>query len=265
VITLSLAESLGWTQRLAALAVALQTLELLKVRRVLADDGVWRWDILQREHAELPGPLAWLFARILPYRELIALLWLRVLLSVLLALGHGWAALLLFVSQLAICVRFRGTFNGGSDYMTMVVLSALTIAGLFPRSPTLVRACLGYVCAQLVLSYVIAGVAKLRQGAWWNGSLLKTLVATSRYGTPSWLAKAVGRVAPLLSWLVMLFECAFPIALAGPRAALAFTVTGALFHLGNALTFGLNRFLFAWAAAYPALLHFSGALAAAVP
>jgi len=40
---------------LAAIAVALGTVELWRVRRVADDDGVWRWSTLRREW---PAPLA---------------------------------------------------------------------------------------------------------------------------------------------------------------------------------------------------------------
>jgi hypothetical protein len=262
-MALSLAESLLWTERLAALSVSVQTLELLRARHAFADDGVWQWQILKADHEALPGPLRWLFAQLLPYRSFLALLVMRLALSLALALGLGWAALALFVSQLAIGVRFRGTFNGGSDYMTMVVLSALGGASLAPHSETVVRACLGYVCVQLVLSYVIAGVVKLRQPAWWSGAALRAFVESPRYAAPPWFSRLAARAALPLSLPILLFECAFPLALAGPRVTLGFACAGALFHSANVVAFGLNRFLFAWAAAYPALFYFSAALAAA--
>jgi hypothetical protein len=257
----SLTDSLQWTQRLVALSVLVQTLELLHVRGIFADDGVWRWEILKAEHEALPGPLRWLFARLLPYRPFSLLLWSRIGLATALACGLDGAALPLFVSQLAIAVRFRGTFNGGSDYMTMVVLSALGLASLAPANETMARACLGYVCVQLVLSYSIAGVAKLRQPAWWKGAALRSFVTSPRYAAPRWISTLVARAALPLSWPVLAFEVAFPVALTGPRVALGFACAGAVFHSMNALAFGLNRFLWAWAAAYPALFYFSSALA----
>ena len=52
----------------------------------------------------------------------------------------------------------------------------------------------------------------------------------------------------------MLFELAFPLALAS-LATLALALVGAAcFHLANAFLFGLNRFFWTWIAAYPSLI-----------
>jgi len=47
-------------ERMIAVAVLLQTLELWQVRRVAADDGVWRWPLVRRELLGLPRALVWL-------------------------------------------------------------------------------------------------------------------------------------------------------------------------------------------------------------
>lgn len=256
----SLELSLSSTERLTALAVTLQTLELLSVRRAFADDGVWRWSILRDEHARLPSPLRWGLAVLSPYRSFLMVLALRLPLAVSLAGGVSIAAWPLCLSQLAVNARFRGTFNGGSDYMTMVLLLGLSASAL-PFGEIAQRAGLGYICAQLVLSYFIAGLVKLRRSAWRSGHALGAFLGSERYGTPPWLQRFVTpRVGLVLAWSVMVFELAFPLTLLRPHAALGFAALGLAFHAANAIAFGLNRFLFAWAAAYPALVYFSAAL-----
>lgn len=254
---MSLELALTWCARLGASSLALQTFELWQVRSACADAGVWSWPVLRDEHRALPAPLRWLFSILLPYRSYLVLLTLRV--PLLLALGLGWlpAAAVLLLTQLAIGARFRGTFNGGSDYMTVALLLGLTAASI--GHPLWARSGLAYVCVQLVLSYFIAGVVKLARPAWRSGLALRQLLSSNRYGTPLWLQRFVNLpgVAWVLSVALLGFECGFPLALTGPRAALAFLVCGVAFHLGTVLAFGLNRFLFAWVAAYPALLYFS--------
>lgn len=261
-LTLSFGEAVSWTQRLVALALLLQTVEWLQARRLCADDGVWRWQVLEPEQRALPLVMRALLSPFMPYRGLLTLLWLRLGLVALLALGWGWAAPLLLFSQLALCVRFRGTFNGGSDYMTIVVLLSLSGSWALARWPALAKACLAYACAQLVLSYFIAGVVKLQNADWRSGKALASFVESGRYGTPGWLVRALSaKPRPALaSWAVIAFECGFPLALATPSAAVTLLALGTLFHLGNAVVFGLNRFLFAWLAAYPSLVYFSAAL-----
>jgi len=252
-----------WTERVLALALLLQTVELWQLRAAWSDTGVWRWSILRQEHDVLPAPLRWLFGLILPASAFSLLLLVRASCCIFLALGWGLVAPLLLVTQLGIGARFRGTFNGGSDYMSVVVLLGLSVSALGQSSPLLAKAGFAYVCVQLVLSYFIAGVVKVVRADWWNGRALSRLVASHRYGAPAWLGSALSQtaVARPLSWSVLLFELSFPLSLLCGKFALVWLVTGALFHVGNVIAFGLNRFFFVWLSAYPALLYFSQALA----
>lgn len=250
----SLSAAIAWTERLTALALALQTVELLQLRRAWSDDGIWRWALLAPEHRLLFGPLRASFARLLPARSFAVTLWLRLLAALALAAGAGLAPVLL-VTQVAIGVRFRGTFNGGSDTLSVVLLCALSLAQLLPESGTAQKAALLYIAVQLTLSYFMAGVAKLQHPEWRSGRALASFVGTGRYGAPRWLVRALDGTARLrvLSWCVLAFECGFPLAWSGPRAGAVFIGLGLCFHVGTWLLFGLNRFVFAWAAAYPAL------------
>jgi hypothetical protein len=263
-MTWPLASAITWSERAIALAVLLQTLELWQLREACADTGIWRWSTLRSEHRAFPAPLRGLFALLLPYRCYLGLLIARLLAAGLL-LGFGVSSVLpgLWLSQLAIGVRFRGTFNGGSDSMTLLILMALSIASCAPRQPVLQSACLLYIGVQASLSYFVAGIAKLKEPDWWRGAALASFVLHTPYGAPAWSRALVSRtaVSALLSWSVLAFECLFPLSWADPRACLAFLAIGAAFHVANALVFGLNRFLFAWSAAYPALFYCSHWLA----
>jgi hypothetical protein len=257
-MNLPLEAALAWTTRGIALAVLLQTIELWQLRAYLSNDGIWRWSILRREHATLPALVRGPLAVLLPYRPFLALLAIRSLCaSWMFVAGDPALAPVLLLSQVAICIRFRGTFNGGSDYMSVLILLALSFAG----SPSLTRGALAYIAVQTTLSYCIAGLAKLKQSAWRDGRALGVFLdlATRRHGSPRWIARAAGtqRRCQLLALALMTFECGFPLAWLDPRVCAAFLAIGLGFHLANSLVFGLNRFFFAWAAAYPALLFCS--------
>lgn len=133
---------------------------------------------------------------------------------------------LLFTTVLT-SVRFGGTLNGGSDYMTVVALSSL----LVPWGSV-------YLAVQLTLSYFVAGIVKLKQKDWRNGSALTRLT-----GLPAQMA-----------WPVLLWECTFPLAWLNHSLCLAYLMVGLVFHLANAKILGLNRFFWIWLAAYPSLL-----------
>jgi hypothetical protein len=81
---------------------------------------------------------------------------------------------------------------------------------------------------------------------------------SDHYGSPAWVRRlATPRRCQLLAIAVIAFETTFPLAFIDPWLSLALIGIGLCFHVANAIVFGLNRFLFAWASAYPALLFCS--------
>lgn len=249
-------EALRWMEVLASLAIVQGTLELLAERASFRDDGTWRWATLARELR--------LLAPVLRYRPFLALLAVRLLAALLLLAGvrggaHGGVSLALWATSLLVNVRFRGTTNGGSDMMLMVVLSALTVAHAAPNTEWVRRAALLYVAAQSFMSYFVAGVAKLASPAWRDGRAVRSFLATPHFAVPPILVRSLLAPARLraVSWGVMAFECAIPLAVTRPLACAAYLVVALGFHIGNAWAFGLNRFVLAWAASWPALLYVS--------
>ena len=276
-MSLSAVSALRVVSVLLALSIALASIELLLVRRDFGQAGVFSWRVIRDDVAALPGPLRALLDGLLGDRPFVALLVLQLGLALLLPWStHALVPLGLLCTGLCVCVRFRGTYNGGSDAMALVVVLGLLVARLGPPgshddlafgSPWQ-RAGLGYIAAQLVLSYFLAGLAKLREPRWRRGQALPRLLRAHQYAVPAALQRALASPVRALpaSWLVMLFECCFPAALwLGPEGCAAVLTCGMTFHLLNAAALGLNRFFWAWLAAYPALLFWSGILAGKDP
>jgi hypothetical protein len=248
---------LVWTERLSALALLLQSLEWLQVRAAFADNGVWRYAVLAEEQRALPWGLSWLCRWSLPYHRFVALLGLRCAAACLvLFLGESRVWPFLCISQILVCVRFRGASNGGSDSMSIVLASALSVPALFGRTPLTIQVAVLYIGVQVTLSYVVAGLAKLQQADWRSGRALVHFVETSPYGVSERVRRllATRGVAPLAGWAVIAFECLFPLAWLDPRVCLVWLACGSVFHALNVLSFGLNRFFWAWLAGYPAVL-----------
>ena len=244
-----MSETIRLIEQLTALALCIQSIELIQLRRVMSDQGIWSWSLLRSE-----GRSA-LFELLLRYPNVMLLVALQLLLAVLLlALPHPALNCLLLGTALLICIRFRGTFNGGSDYMTVLLLLVTSIARLLPTAGVQLG-CLWYISIQLSASYFIAGIVKLRRSSWREGTALPAIFALPQYRVPrlSQLLADHPGAARLLSWGVLLFEVAFPLALSGPLSCACFLGLAFLFHLSNACILGLNRFLWIWPAAYPAL------------
>ena len=244
-----MSETIRLIEQLTALALCIQSIELIQLRRVMSEHGIWAWSLLRSEGRSAP------FELLLRYPNVVLLVALQLLLAVLLlALLHPVLNWLLLGTSLSICIRFRGTFNGGSDYMTVLLLLVTSIARVVP-SAGVELGCLWYISIQLSASYFIAGIVKLRQRSWRTGAALPAIFALPQYRVPriSQLLTDHPGAARLLSWGILLFEIAFPLALSGPQSCAFFLGLAFLFHLANALILGLNRFLWIWPAAYPAL------------
>ena len=248
-------------EALLAVSVTLQTLEHLATRRALSPKGVWSWSVVREEFAALPRALRRALDALLDWPAVLGLLGVR--LAAALALG-AWGgavpAALVFASTALVCLRFRGLYNGGSDYMTVHVGLALTVARLFSEDTLVVDGALGWIALQTLLSYGMAGLVKVRAPAWRSGDALAAFLSSSRYAVPLAVqrlaaSKSVMRIASLG---VMGFEVSAGVVLFAPENVVyVWLGLAATFHLVNAWVFGLNRFFFAWLAAYPAVVYWS--------
>ncbi|SLN50113.1 hypothetical protein AQS8620_02151 [Aquimixticola soesokkakensis] len=161
----------------------------------------------------------------------------------------------LLITSCATLWRFNGPYNGGSDKMRSLALFALWLAHVLPTRGGQELA-LAYLAAQLVLSYLVSGWIKLINPDWRSGAALRDVFAYSAYpvseGLRGWAQHP--RLLWAMSWAVIGFEVLFPLTLLQPRALLWGLALAALFHAANACLFGLNRFFWAWIAAFPALI-----------
>ena len=243
---------LGWS-------LLLQTAEFF---RLLTLDRVGSWPI-QRE--EVPSRPVWV-RRVLDHivqgPGYVVLLCVR--LGIALALLAGWVspllAVLLFATSVILLFRWRGAFNGGSDFMTLVCVTGLLIAQLvahFTDNPALGwRAGLWYVTVYVVSSYFVSGWVKLLRPEWRNGHAMTVFLDGGVYGPLA--AQSIyrrPRVAALVSWTFTVWEGCFPLALVDVRIAWFMCLTAPVFHYLVYWYFGLNRFFWAWLATYPAVLY----------
>jgi hypothetical protein len=252
-------ETLHLTIRLLGWLGLVQSLEFLSLRAQVSPAGIWRWQDLALDLAPNHVRLQRLLGLALEEPNFRILNWLRFTAAISSLVLPNWPALMiLFITHVLTLLRWRGTFNGGSDAMNLLVLWTAGIAWVWRDRPVVVQGCLLYISLQLSWSYAKAGWLKISNPQWRNGGALHAFLRAGMYQPPTKrmlrLTGASGLVAAA-AWGVMLFELTFPLSLLDGRLAVAYLTLGVGFHLANVYLFGLNRFFWAWLCAYPALVY----------
>lgn len=250
-------EALLW---LTALSLLVQSIEALRLQTRSELLAPWPWSI-QRDDLRASSKLVralfdWLYQPTIHRVHLIV--------HTLAALSLPWTgatspiAAGLLLSQVVISIRWRGAFNGGSDFMTVSVLAGIAVAGL--ASPWFGEslawtAGLWLISIQALSSYFLSGTVKLRYAGWRNGSALPALLDGGLYGPlPAASLLRQPAIAAIASWAFILWEAAFPLSMIDPRLTTLWCAIGIVFHLLVWWFFGLNRFFWAWLATFPALI-----------
>ena len=168
----------------------------------------------------------------------------------------GWLIGILLVVTGLFGLRSRHGLDG-SHHMFLVVLLPCAVARLQDGNVVVAQMCLAYIAGQLCLSYVIAGAAKLIGESWRSGAAIVGILSTDAFGHRT-LCCVVERVPGLrraICWSVVLFELSFPVVFFVSEVAQAGILGVALgFHVLLGAFMGLNKFVWAWGAAFPSLL-----------
>jgi len=242
-----------WLELLGGFSILLQCLEYWRIAGSTDPDGVWAWQV---QRADVPASPAWVRSMLdclYQPRLYRAQLLLRGAAAVCLMVWGNqlWLALLLFAGQLLLLVRWRGAFNGGSDFMTLITVTGLLIAqlvGLVADEGTGWSVALAYIGLQTVSSYFVSGWVKLKRPEWRNGQALTVFLNSGLHGPLA--PHSVWRrpwVALGCSWAFILWEGLFPLALFNPAWVVGFVLVALCFHFLVFWFFGLNRFFWAWA------------------
>ncbi len=248
---------------LLATSLLIQTFEFIRMRDLSDIATVWSWDVQRKDVAHAPAWLRNTFDWL--YRDHIHHLHLMLRAGAAASLYAGvslTSSAFLFISTIVILVRWRGAFNGGSDFMTLVVLTgvlASQVAKPFTGPVLAWKAGLWYIAIHTMTSYFISGTIKLLQTEWRDGRILTHFLDGGMHGPlPDHSVFRHRVIAIAASWSFIVWECLFPVALAGPRIAMLWCAVAGVFHLLVFRFFGLNRFVWAWAASFPAIVYCAG-------
>jgi uncharacterized membrane protein YphA (DoxX/SURF4 family) len=162
------------------------------------------------------------------------------------------ALLALFVALAQIGGSIRLLYGlDGADQMQTVLWCGFFLSGVIPAAG------LSLIAGQSLLSYLVAGTAKLGGGEWRHGTAPVAIAATIGYGGRS-AHDLIGRLSYPLAIATMVFEVTGPLAVViGPLAAAIFCASAVGFHAGIAITMRLNNFFWSFTAALPAVYWLS--------
>ena len=261
-----LADAARFTCWLLALSLLIQCAEYLRLAAGPASHQPWQWRI-QRD--DLRGSAAWI-------RSLFDRLYQRKAHRMHLLVHTGLAAsliwpgptaastLILLGSQTLLLIRWRGAFNGGSDFMTLAVMLGVVIGSVatpLVGESLAWQAGLWAIAIQTLTSYFLSGTVKLKYAGWRNGRALPALLGGGLYGPLAADSVLRGKfAATLASWAFIVWEALFPLAMVHPSVITLWCMIGVFFHFLVFWYFSLNRFFWAWIATYPALIACAGLL-----
>ena len=255
---MSFAFARGLTAHIIAFTLVLQGFELMKLAAQSGVLRVWGQANIEPELQNLiPSKWTTWFARnetfsYLAYAEII-------LGAVAFIHPSALAFFLLLITHVLVCIRFRGSLNGGSDAMTAMVLLGAWISYLFKKE-SFASAGLVWISVNVLLSYGRAALAKIRQSDWRDGTAMPAFFQQSFFDD----IRAMGsRLSPALAKNLGLALIAFEFALVFSPFATGSVLSSIfliaiLFHFANFWAFGLNRFFWAWIAAWPSIYFLSG-------
>lgn len=260
--SLSQNQTIELIQRLISWFLLVATFEFWSLRKFLSAEGPLSWSQLRGDFLRLPQvvlkSLDFLY-RPRVFEGLIIVLLLLALLGLVFPQHmNSRVAVLRLGLWLLIMWRWRGAFNGGSDFMSLLILMVLVVALAFPEPSLIGQGAIYYLGLQVIYSYWMAGWSKVTVVEWRSGVALKGFLQTSQVlGRGAWGEQLPLAVAKILSWLVLGFELLFPLLLIHPQSRQLALLAAAAFHLTVYYLFGLNRFLWVWISGFPAIWYLS--------
>lgn len=249
------------TEKLLAISLIIQSVELIYFNRVT--DSYWRWEHFATHFKKhFPKPVFILLKPLLSSRGYDYLNLTRLILAVFLLLIPAQLTtlyILLIFSTLVLNIKWLGASNGGSDHMTMHLLIGLFLYSLYPLNENIQNIIAIYIGTIALYSYFHAGLVKIKKLSWIKGEELKKVLNSKNYLVSQKIRNLFKKKELYLiaSIAFLIFELSAPLVLYSTYYACFFLIVAFLFHIFNFITFGLNRFIFAWLASYPMIYYLS--------
>jgi len=248
------------TRILTAVCICIGAAEYLAIRSQFTGSGIFSDDVHLLNWTRGPQLLVAVYRVMFSYHAAVIGHGARLGLALMLTLPldmrlYAIILVALFLLQLH-TVSLSAVGHDGSDQMMLVVMPALAVAYAFRLSGPCAWVALWFIAAEALLAYVTSGFSKLISPVWRSGRALQLIFNTACYGSPQvseWLTM-VPSMAFIGCWTVILLECCMPLVLILPLGVMVSMLAVAmLFHIGCAVTMGLNCFVWAFASTFPVI------------
>ncbi|MEL6637719.1 MAG: hypothetical protein AAFW73_06350 [Bacteroidota bacterium] len=257
---MTLDTALHLTVILASVGLFVTTLEELQKLRLEGAKGILSWEVLQHQYYR---SIAWT-GGVFTFSRYTLLKLLRLLGVLVLPFTFGTfpigSALISGMVLFSLVVQYYRCAFGldGTHQVYIILFLSIALYGISSQSFLISYVCLAAIALQSVLAYVISGYCKLVSQQWRDGSALIGIMSTKIYGNARlyrWF-KRHPQYSRLACWGVIVFELAFiACCFFQPKVTLLLLGLGFSFHLVNAFAMGLNNFLMAFIATYPAVYY----------
>jgi hypothetical protein len=262
-MSLDPATSLRFVEVIGSVGVVVSSLELLARPKLVDDASLMSWPVFRLRHPWFAtGTSGAAIGRVLDFPRILGVIGLRLIAALLLVAvpttGPVHVLLLGLVALGTSMLILRTTFGlDGADQLVLIAFTTLALVSVHP-SAVAVQLGLWFIALQSCLAYFTAGIYKVTSRTWWDGSALTGVLGTLSYGNRSlagWFQRH-GRTALWCSRLFCASEAAFPLVLLCPPGWLPyFLAWGVVFHVSCAVIMGLNDFVWAFVATYPAIAY----------
>lgn len=250
------------TTLLVCFGIIISSFEYLVIHKEFRSDGVFAWKVFSSTPNYLNSflPLK-KFDFLFDYYGFLTLHILRIICCLFLPFIDDIffkAILIAIVAISSLIFSFRNIIgNDGSDQMNSLICITLFIS-FISNDAFIFKIGLIFIACQSILSYVIAGVAKVLSTKWRSGIAIPQIMNTRSYGhekIAEYLFNAPPIVNYLMSWQIIIFESLFFMVAFLPHPwFFIFLIWGILFHLYNAIAMGLNSFFWSFLATYPSII-----------
>jgi hypothetical protein len=187
ILSLTLTDVAYFTLVLLAVGSTVKSFELIAISSLFEDNKPHDWNLVGLDALQACR-LNFLFKAVYSKRGFITVCGISVM-SLVMAMMLFYhpvlfpaCMILYFLCQLII--HHRQQFGGdGADQMSFIILVTYMLCFVFTGNETIRHIGIIFISGQLVLSYVVAGIAKMVSVEWRNGTAIQGILSSYTYGT----------------------------------------------------------------------------------